>query len=84
MLPTQPTPKQAVDFLTLLTRLKQTKRTGWVKRNVQGSESIADHMYRMGLMAMLVQGTAYDHNKCVHAGSWVASRVIQVAQDTKG
>lgn len=39
------------------------KRTGWVKRNVAGPESIADHMYRMGMMALLVQGTGYDYNR---------------------
>lgn len=39
------------------------KRTGWVKRGVAGPESIADHMYRMGLMAMLVQGTQYDYHR---------------------
>ena len=42
------------------------KRTGWVKRGVAGPESIADHMYRMGLMAMLVQGsTQYDYLRWV-------------------
>lgn len=30
-----------------------TKRAGWVKRDVQNPESIADHMYRMGLMALI-------------------------------
>lgn len=30
-----------------------TKRAGWVKREIQGPESIADHMYRMGLMALI-------------------------------
>lgn len=32
--------------------LKKTKRTGWVCSNVALPESIADHMYRMSLMAM--------------------------------
>ncbi|KAL5980308.1 hypothetical protein ACLOJK_028216 [Asimina triloba] len=30
-----------------------TKRTGWVRRQVQDPESIADHMYRMGVMALI-------------------------------
>ncbi|GAB4820545.1 hypothetical protein N2152v2_007591 [Parachlorella kessleri] len=58
-------PKQAIDFLNLVQALKTTKRTGWVRRNIQGPESIADHSYRMGLMAMLVQGTKYDYGKCL-------------------
>ena len=32
-----------------------TPRTGWVKRGVDKPESIADHMYRMGIMSLLVQ-----------------------------
>lgn len=30
-----------------------TKRAGWVLRDVRNPESIADHMYRMGLMALI-------------------------------
>jgi len=42
-----------------------TKRTGWVKREVQAPESIADHMYRMSIMSLLAQGTQYDYIKCI-------------------
>jgi hypothetical protein len=42
-----------------------TPRTGWVKRGVAQPESIADHMYRMGVMALLVQGTSYDYGRCM-------------------
>ncbi|CAA0826894.1 Metal-dependent phosphohydrolase [Striga hermonthica] len=48
-----PSPSSAIDFLTLCHRLKTTKRTGWVRRDVKEPESIADHMYRMGLMALI-------------------------------
>lgn len=37
----------------LLQSYQATKRAGWVKRGVQEPESIADHMYRMGLMALI-------------------------------
>ncbi|KAL9300455.1 putative HD/PDEase domain, metal-dependent nucleoside 5'-monophosphatase [Arabidopsis thaliana] len=43
----------AIDFLSLCTRLKTTPRAGWIKRDVKDPESIADHMYRMGLMALI-------------------------------
>jgi len=34
--------------------MKQTtKRAGWLRKEVQNPESIADHMYRMGLMALI-------------------------------
>ncbi|CAK9171372.1 unnamed protein product [Ilex paraguariensis] len=56
----------AIDFLSLCHRLKTTKRAGWVKREVQNPESIADHMYRMGLMALIasdIPGVCRD--KCI-------------------
>ncbi|EOY31562.1 Metal-dependent phosphohydrolase isoform 1 [Theobroma cacao] len=56
----------AIDFLSLCHRLKTTKRAGWVRRDVQNPESIADHMYRMGLMALIASDIpGIDRDKCV-------------------
>lgn len=30
-----------------------TKRKGWINHGIKGPESIADHMYRMALMALI-------------------------------
>ncbi|XP_019057534.1 PREDICTED: HD domain-containing protein 2, partial [Tarenaya hassleriana] len=56
----------AIDFLTLCHRLKTTKRKGWINQGINGPESIADHMYRMALMALIagdLQGA--DRERCV-------------------
>lgn len=60
-------PSRVLPFLHLATNLKKTPRTGWVKRDVKNPESIADHMYRMSLMALLMEGNpeGYDFNQCV-------------------
>ncbi|KAJ4962072.1 hypothetical protein NE237_021982 [Protea cynaroides] len=42
-----------IDFLNICHRLKTTKRKGWVNHGIKGPESIADHMYRMALMALI-------------------------------
>ncbi|GAV82321.1 HD_3 domain-containing protein [Cephalotus follicularis] len=56
----------AIDFLSLCHRLKTTKRSGWVNRNVEDPESIADHMYRMGLMALISSDIpGVDRHKCI-------------------
>ncbi|GFP95627.1 HD domain-containing protein 2 [Phtheirospermum japonicum] len=61
-----PTSSSAIDFLTLCHRLKTTKRTGWVRREVQEPESIADHMYRMGLMALIASDIpGVNREKCM-------------------
>ncbi|KAJ0091526.1 hypothetical protein Patl1_14437 [Pistacia atlantica] len=44
----------AIDFLSLCHSLKTTKRAGWIRRDVKDPESIADHMYRMGLMGLIM------------------------------
>ncbi|KDE05398.1 hypothetical protein MVLG_04195 [Microbotryum lychnidis-dioicae p1A1 Lamole] len=41
-------------FFHTLERLKTNKRTGWVNNNVRLPESIADHMYRMSMMALVL------------------------------
>ncbi|KAI3444079.1 hypothetical protein Pfo_000744 [Paulownia fortunei] len=61
-----PSPSSAIDFLSLCHRLKTTKRAGWVRREVQEPESIADHMYRMGLMALIASDIpGINREKCI-------------------
>ncbi|KAI3817145.1 hypothetical protein L1987_10934 [Smallanthus sonchifolius] len=51
---TEPTSSSStIDFLTLCHSLKTTKRKGWVNHGIKGPESIADHMYRMAIMALI-------------------------------
>ncbi|KAJ1667557.1 hypothetical protein EV178_001286 [Coemansia sp. RSA 1646] len=54
-----------IDFLNIVERLKRTKRTGWINNSISGPESIADHMYRMGIMAMLIEDGSLDRNRCI-------------------
>ncbi|CAK7338107.1 unnamed protein product [Dovyalis caffra] len=61
-----PSPSSAIDFLSLCHSLKTTKRAGWVKRDIRGPESISDHMYRMGLMALIAPDIpGIDRDKCI-------------------
>ncbi|XP_010278007.1 PREDICTED: HD domain-containing protein 2-like [Nelumbo nucifera] len=56
----------AIDFLTLCHRLKTTKRAGWVRRGIKDPESIADHMYRMGVMALIASDIpGIDRDRCL-------------------
>jgi len=57
--------RRAIDFLSILHNLKATKRTGWIRKGVSGPESIADHMYRMSVMAMIAGDEGVDRNKCI-------------------
>ncbi|KAJ1841139.1 hypothetical protein IWW55_004243 [Coemansia sp. RSA 2706] len=61
----QSTASSVVDFLSIVERLKRTKRTGWVNSGISGPESIADHMYRMGIMAMLIDDSSLDRTRCI-------------------
>lgn len=53
-------------FLQIIRSLKFQKRTGWLDHGIpaEATESIADHMYRMGVISMLVPKEV-DSNKCV-------------------
>lgn len=61
----QPCASSALDFLLLLQQLKVTKRTGWVRKGVDGPESIADHMYRMSMMALIATDSSVDVTRCI-------------------
>jgi putative hydrolase of HD superfamily len=46
-----------LQFLLYVGQAKRTYRTGWVLRGVDKVESIADHMYRMSIMSLLLPTT---------------------------
>ncbi|XP_063822964.1 5'-deoxynucleotidase HDDC2 [Ostrinia nubilalis] len=46
--------KKILEFLELVGRLKHVRRTGWVICDINECESIAGHMYRMGMMTFLL------------------------------
>jgi putative hydrolases of HD superfamily len=47
-----------IDFLNELMRLKALPRTGWLLRGVRAVESIADHLYGVAFIAMLLADRA--------------------------
>ncbi|KAG0092991.1 HD domain-containing protein 2 [Podila epicladia] len=55
--------KGTLQFLHIVEKLKRTKRTGWINSGIKPAESIADHMYRMGIMAMLIDEKTAGVNK---------------------
>ncbi|KAI0497014.1 hypothetical protein KFK09_023342 [Dendrobium nobile] len=56
----------AIDFLSLCHRLKTTKRAGWVRKGVREPESVADHMYRMSVMALIADYSPdIDRERCI-------------------
>ncbi|KOB70978.1 hypothetical protein OBRU01_14494 [Operophtera brumata] len=58
-----------LEFLELVGRLKHVKRTGWVICDIDDCESIAGHMYRMGMMTFLLTDennpTKLDRFRCL-------------------
>ncbi|KAG2221073.1 hypothetical protein INT45_009731 [Circinella minor] len=58
-------PAGVLQFLHIIQNLKKTKRTGWVDNGIKEPESIADHMHRMGIMAMLIDDPSLNRNKCI-------------------
>ncbi|KAG0163749.1 HD domain-containing protein 2 [Apophysomyces sp. BC1034] len=61
----QSNPRNVIQFLHTIENLKKTRRTGWVDNNVKQPESIADHMHRMGIMAMLINDPNLQRDRCI-------------------
>jgi len=45
---------QLLAFLRLVGKLKQLRRKGWIDRGVREPESVADHSFRLALLAWLI------------------------------
>ncbi|KIH89868.1 hydrolase of HD superfamily [Sporothrix brasiliensis 5110] len=63
-----PDTSSPLPYFHLLELLKTTKREGWRRFGITHGESIADHMYRMSLMAMLAPpalAARLDMNRCI-------------------
>jgi putative hydrolase of HD superfamily len=66
LLPSPSSASRAIDFLTMARGLKTTKRTGWVMREVPEPESVADHSWRISLMAMVASfSDNVNTDKCI-------------------
>ncbi|CCE65024.1 hypothetical protein TPHA_0J02040 [Tetrapisispora phaffii CBS 4417] len=58
-------PNYVLSVLNIVQLLKTQKRTGWVDFGINDCESIADHMYRMGITSMLIKDPTVNRDKCV-------------------
>jgi len=55
-----------LNFLSEIGKLKDVERTGWKIYKVRNPESVADHSFRIAIMAMLYsKKLGLDENKCV-------------------
>jgi len=48
-------PQNVLCFARICGALKNIKRTGWVNNEIDLPESVADHMYRMTMLAFMIQ-----------------------------
>ncbi|XP_059837484.1 HD domain-containing protein 2 [Hypanus sabinus] len=54
-----------LQFIRFIGQLKRVSRTGWVYRNVKNPESVSDHMYRMAIMAFLIEDPNLNKERCI-------------------
>jgi putative hydrolase of HD superfamily len=54
-----------IAFLKFCGKLKHLLRTGWVNSSVKAPETVASHMYRMGIISMLVPDQGYNRERCI-------------------
>lgn len=46
--------QEMVDFISAVGRPKRIPRTGWVREKIKHPESVAEHSFRVGIMAMVI------------------------------
>ena len=69
--------KAAIEFANLVGQLKITPRTGWMRRNIVPCESVADHSWRVAILAFLLQSSSSSSNRT--SPEYDVGKVIQMA-----
>ena len=59
------TKQTALNLCTILGKIKDLKRTGWLRRGVIGPESDADHMFSTAFLALMFTPTELNKEKCL-------------------
>jgi putative hydrolase of HD superfamily len=55
-----------LEFASEIGRLKEIKRTGWINKSVKNPESVADHSFRLAVLAMLyAEESNLNSEKCM-------------------
>ena len=66
-------------FFLKISELTRLKRTGWVRSGVRDPETIAGHMFRMAVMALLFEEDIHD-NKILNGTAMIISLVHDMAE----
>ena len=62
-----------LDFFKTIGASKRLLRSGWVRENVKDPESVAEHSFRVGVLAMVLAdqiGNNLDKNKLINRSSY--------------
>jgi putative hydrolase of HD superfamily len=49
--------QEMVEFISAVGKPKRVPRTGWVREKIKHPESVAEHSFRVGVIAMVIAGT---------------------------
>ena len=63
-------------FFTKISGLQRLQRTGWVRAGIRDPERVSGHMFRMGVMAMLLEDEAAESNENILGGSAVIVSIV--------
>lgn len=74
-----------IEFANILENLKKIKRTGWVEREIKNPESVADHSFRVAVLAMVLGDKLdVDKNKLIKMAlvhDWAESLVGDIVTE---
>ena len=57
--------ERALNFFSIVGKLKTLKRTGWVDNEISLPESVADHMYRMSMLNFALVDPTLDKDRLI-------------------
>ena len=63
-------------FFTKISGLQRLQRTGWVRAGIRDPERVSGHMFRMGVMALLLEDEVAESNENILGGSAVIISIV--------
>ena len=65
-----------LSFFIQISGLQRLQRTGWVKSSIRDPERVSGHMFRMGLMAIIMEDEEAEANDSILGGSSVILSIV--------
>ena len=72
--------RDLLGFILKVSELTRLKRTGWIRSGIRDPETVAGHMFRMAVMALLLEENLHNDTLILNGSSAIVSLIHDMAE----